>query len=281
MTAWAWIRGVVVPAAEAKISILDRGFLYGDSVYEVVRTFSGLPYLLPEHLDRLERSAVGLALTLPTRARVEEAIAQILAHAGATGDLYLRVVVTRGGGELGLDPALAVQPELILLTQPVHPPPPEAYRDGVVVVLSARSRSSPSLKTGNYLDSVMAVREARLAGAHEALVRDGVGRVTEGSSSNLFLVAGGRLRTPPVNAGLLPGITRAAIISLCRANGVGVDEAHVWPADLDLAEEMFITSSIRGVLPIARCDARTIGDGKPGPITRRVMAWYEASTRSA
>lgn len=281
MNAWVWLRGAVVPANEAKISVLDRGFLYGDSVYEVVRTFGGKPFRLAEHLDRLARSAAGLVLALPERGVIEQAIAALLAHAGSTGDFYLRVVVTRGTGQLGLDPALAGEPALMLLLQPVHPPPAEAYRDGVAVVLSSRSRSSPTLKTGNYLESVMATREARLVGAHEALVRDGVGRITEGSSSNVFLVAGGRLRTPPIHAGLLPGITRAAVIELCQGAGLAVDEVHLWPTDLELAEEMFLTSSIRGVLPVTRCGAHTVGDGRPGPITKQVMTLYDAATRAA
>ncbi len=281
-----WIEGAVVPADEARVPVLDRGFLYGDSVYEVTRTFRGVPHLLGAHLDRLMRSADGLRMRLPTRNVVEAAVlASAAAVPGSTAatppgsvEVYLRIVVTRGAGELGLDPALADEPRLVVIARPVHPPPPEAYRDGVAVVLSTRMRSAPSLKTGNYLDSVLAVHEARAAGAHEALLRDTVGRITEGSSSNLFLVGGGRLRTPPISAGLLPGITRGAIIELTREHGLAVDEAPLWPDDLTRADELFITSSIRGVLPVVRIDARPVGNGKPGPVTRRVMALYRAAT---
>lgn len=284
-----WLDGAAVPAHEAKVSVLDRGFLYGDSVYEVTRTFGGVPYLLSEHLDRLARSAAGLKLALPPRAMIEtatRAAAAAVPGSAATppGDveLYLRIVVTRGAGELGLDPALADEPRLVVVARPVQPPPPQAYADGVAVVLSARTRSAPTLKTGNYLESVLAVQEARLAGAHEALVRDAQGRITEGSSSNLFLVSGGRLVTPAISAGLLPGITRDALIRLSRQDGLAVDEAPIWPIDLERADEMFITSSIRGVLPVTRCDGRAVGDGKPGVVTRRVMALYENATlRSA
>jgi branched-chain amino acid aminotransferase len=280
---WVWMDGAAVPAEEARVPVLDRGFLYGDSVYEVTRTFAGAPHLLAEHLDRLERSAAGLEMRLPPREQIEAAVLQVCRAARgdrATPDeLYLRIVVTRGAGELGLDPALADAPRLVVIARPVRPPPAEAYRDGVAVVLSQRMRSAPSLKTGNYLESVLAVREARQAGAHEALLRDSVGRITEGSSSNVFLVRGGRLHTPPVSAGLLPGITREAIIRLARQAGIAVDEAPIWPADLVRAEEMFLSSSIRGVLPVTRCDGRVLGDGRPGARTRRVMSLYEESTR--
>ncbi len=282
---WIWIDGGPLPAEQARVPVLDRGFLYGDSVYEVTRTFGGHPHLLSEHLDRLERSAAGLSMRLPSRPGIEVAIREVIAavpgSAGAGGDLelYLRIVVTRGAGELGLDPALADEPRLVVIARPVHPPPPTAYREGVAVVLSHRSRATPSLKTGNYLESVLAVQEARAAGAHEALLRDSVGRVTEGSSSNLFLVMSGRLVTPPLEAGLLAGITRAALIDLARRDGLEVDEEHVWPADLARATELFISSSIRGVLPVVRCDGAVVGAGVPGPVTRRVMALYAASTR--
>jgi branched-chain amino acid aminotransferase len=281
---WVWIDegagGAPRPAAEARVPVLDRGFLYGDSVYEVTRTFAGVPRWLDRHLDRLERSAQGLELRLPPRTQIEAAIAATVqaARAGGAGELYLRLIVTRGTGELGLDPALADAPRLIVIARPVRPPPPEAYRDGVGVVLSNRTRTAPSLKTGNYLESVLAVREARRAGAHEALLRDAVGRVTEGSSSNVFTVRSGRVGTPPVAAGLLPGITRAALLELLRADGTAVDEVPLWPADLAAADEIFLSSSIRGVLPVTHCDGQKVGDGRPGPVTRRAMALYARAT---
>lgn len=275
---WIWLDGRVQRASEARVPVLDRGFLYGDSIYEVTRTFDGVPHLLDAHLDRLERSAAGLFMALPPRDEIVRALDAIIAQR-AGHELYLRIVVTRGDGELGLDPALAGAPRLVIVARPVSPPAPEAYRDGVSVVLSTRRRSSPELKTGNYLESVLATREARQAGAHEALLRDAVGRVTEGGSSNFFVVSGGRLVTPPVGSGLLPGITRAAILELARGAGIGADEAHVWPLDLQRADELFLSSSIRGVLPVVRLDGAPVGDGKPGPLTRRVMALYEQSTR--
>lgn len=276
---WIFVDGGVCDAASARVSVLDRGFLYGDSVYEVTRTFRGRAHLLGPHLDRLERSAEGVYLALPPRRAIESAVeAVIRAGAGAGHELYLRIVVTRGEGELGLDPALAEEPRLVVIGRAVNPPPEAAYRDGVAVVLSSRRRSSPELKTGNYLQSVLAVREARAAGAHEALLRDGVGRITEGSSSNVFAVLRGRLVTPPVDAGLLRGITRESLLQLARSDGLGADEVPLWPADLQRASELFLSSSIRGVLPVTKLDGARVGDGVPGPVTRRVMALYDAST---
>jgi branched-chain amino acid aminotransferase len=286
---WIWVDGAPRPAEQARVPVLDRGFLYGDSVYEVVRTFDGVPHLLGRHLDRLARSAAGLALQLPPREQIAAAVAATLAAVPRAPDQelerYLRIVVTRGAGALGLDPSLADAPRLIVIGRPLRLPPAEAYRDGVAVVLSSRVRSSPTLKTGNYLESVLATHEASLVQAHESLMRDSIGRVTEGSSSNFFLVFGGpgglaRLTTPSLAAGLLPGITRQWLIELARADGLAVDEAPVWPLDLQRADEMFLSSSIRGVLPVTRCEGRVVGDGRPGPVTKRVMALY-ASHRAS
>ena len=277
---FVFLDGQVVPGDQARVPVLDRGFLYGDSVYEVTRTFGGIPHRLDQHLARLERSAQGLEMALPPRAEVAAAVAAVSARVpgsasiGGTIELYLRVIVTRGGGELGLDPGLADGPRLVVIARPLRRPPAAAYTDGVSVVVSDRVRSAPALKTGNYLESVLATLEARRAGAHEALLRDAVGRVTEGGSSNVFVVRGGRVRTPPLTGDLLPGITREELLELARADGLAVDETALWPVDLERAEEMFLSSSIRGVLPVVRCDARPIGDGRPGPITRRVMDLY-------
>ncbi|MEO6954113.1 MAG: aminotransferase class IV [Polyangia bacterium] len=274
---WVFVDGRVCDASSARVPVLDRGFLYGDSVYEVTRTFGGRAHLLGPHLDRLERSADGIYLTLPPRGVIEAAVTEVI-RAGEGHELYLRIVVTRGEGELGLDPALADAPRLVVVGRAVNPPPAAAYRDGVAVVLSSRRRSSPELKTGNYLESVLATREARAAGAHEALLRDGVGRITEGSSSNVFAVVGGRLVTPPVSAGLLCGITRQSLIELARLDGLCVDEVPLWPADLLRATELFLSSSIRGVLPVTKLDGVAVGDGVPGAVTKRVMQLYQAST---
>jgi branched-chain amino acid aminotransferase len=287
MPARVWIDGAPVDAAQARVPVFDRGFLYGDSVYEVLRTFSGKPFALAEHLDRLERSASALVMQLPARADIERAVAETLVAAGEP-DAYIRIVVTRGAGDLGLDPSLADQPRLIVIVRPVKLPDEQQYMDGVEVAVVVRSRTAapgqpgaldPQVKSGNYLVSVLALAEARRRGAYEAILTDSVGRITEGGSSNFFVVRGGRISTPPVSAGLLEGITRGKVIRAARQAGLAVDEVPLWPVDLHRADEAFLTSSVRGILPIARVDGDAVGGGKPGPITRQVMSLYDQLTK--
>jgi branched-chain amino acid aminotransferase len=284
-----WIDGAPVRAADARVPVLDRGLLYGDSVYEVTRAFGGVAFALAEHLDRLERSAAGLLMRTPPRATIERAVAETLA-AASVADAYVRIVVTRGAGEIALDPAAADEPRLIVIVRPAKPPPPEAYRDGVEVAIVGHTRYAPGVptstvdpqvKSGNYLGSVMAVAEARKRGAYEAILCDGVGRITEGSSSNFFLVRGGWVSTPPLSVGLLEGITRKKVMQILSAEGIRWAEQMLWPIDLHRADEAFMTSSVRGVVPVTRADGEPIGDGKPGPVTRRVMKAYDALVRAA
>jgi branched-chain amino acid aminotransferase len=282
--------GALVPAADAKISVLDRGFLYGDSVYEVIRTYGGRPFELEHHLARLAHSAerIGLAPRW-NAARTAAEIARTLDAARAAGapppdpdaapwnagEWYARVVMTRGAGEIGLDPALAVDPRAVVIVQPLHAPPARAYAEGVAAAIVGVRRASPeavdpTAKTGAHLPHVLAVREARTAGAHEALLLDDHGFVTEGSSSNVFAVSGGRLRTPPVAAGILEGVTRAVVLRLAREAGVPVDELAIRPDDLEAADEVFITSTMREILPVTRLGVRPVGPGRPGAVTERL-----------
>lgn len=287
--ALVWIDGRPVDAAEARVPVFDRGFLYGDSVYEVTRAFGGRAFALEEHLDRLERSAAGLLMTPPPRDEIRRAVVETL-QASGLDDAYVRIVVTRGAGEIALDPAAADAPRLIVIVRAPKPPPPEAYRDGVEVAIVGRTRFAPGaptstvdpqVKSGNYLGSVLAVAEARKRGAYEAILCDNVGRITEGSSSNFFLVRGGRVSTPPLSVGLLEGITRRKVMQLMDGAGIHWAEQPLWPIDLQHADEAFLTSSVRGVVPIVRVDGQPIGGGEPGPITRRVMQLYEALVRAS
>ena len=260
--ALVWIDGAPVDAAAARVPVFDRGFLYGDSVYEVTRAFGGVAFALGEHLDRLERSAQGLVMRTPPRAAIERAVVDTLA-ASELDDAYVRIVVTRGAGEIALDPAAADEPRLIVIVRPAKPPPPEAYRDGVEVAIVGRTRFAPGVptatvdpqvKSGNYLGSVMAVAEARKRGAYEAILCDSVGRMTEGSSSNFFVVQGGRVSTPPLSVGLLEGITRRKVMQLLDEQRIPRAEQPLWPIDLHRADEAFLTSSVRGVVPVTRVD---------------------------
>jgi branched-chain amino acid aminotransferase len=288
--------GALLPPAEARVSVFDRGFLYGDSVYEVIRTYGGRPFEIGAHLARLGRSAdrIGLALRWDARRTVAEVDRTLEASRGAdppdpeaapwnAGERYVRVVMTRGAGELGLDPALAVDPRAIVIVTPLRGPPARAYREGVKLAVAGvrhapPGAADPSAKTGARVDYVLAVRDARAAGAHEALLLDERGLVAEGASSNLFVVRGGRIETPPLAAGILEGVTRGVVLGLSRALGIPAAEASLRPGDLEAAEEVFLTSTVREILPVVQLGDRPVGGGRPGPVTARL---HEAFRRRA
>jgi branched-chain amino acid aminotransferase len=286
--------GVLLPPGQAKVSIFDRGFLYGDSVYEVIRTYGIRPFEEEAHLARLRHSAdrIGLAPKWDAERTAAEIARTLEAAQGGDapdpaaapwnmGERYVRVVMTRGAGEIGLDPALAVDPVALVLVQPLSGPPASAYRDGVAAAIVGVRRASPaaidpSAKTGAHLPNVLAVREARAAGAHEALLLDGAGYVTEGSSSNVFVVSGGAVRTPPLGAGILEGVTRGVVLRLARGAGGPAEEVPLRPEDLEGADEVFITSTVREIVPVTRLGSHPVGTGRPGPVTRRLHAAFRA-----
>jgi branched-chain amino acid aminotransferase len=294
MTRVVNLDGRLVPPEEAVVSVFDRGFLYGDSVYEVVRTYRRRPFELERHLARLRRSALRLALELPwdeTRCRAEvsrtlEAAfdddgADPEAAAWNVGERSIRIVMTRGSGELGLDPALAEDPRAIVMVTPLKGPPAASYRDGAACRIVGLRHDAPeavdtTAKTGAHLANVLALGEARRGGAHEALLLDRDGRVTEGASSNVFAVRGGRLETPPLAVGILEGVTRAIVIELARSAGIEVRERSLRPSDLGGAEELFITSTAREVLPVTLLDGRPVGSGRVGAMTTRLHELFRA-----
>lgn len=278
------IDGEIVPVNEARVPVLDRGFLYGDSVYEVVRTYGGVPFALAEHLGRLARSAELVEIPLPMT--VEEfgrEIEQVLETAGE-GEWYLRLILTRGAGPMGLDPALADHPRRLVVVLPLPEVPQHLRAEGAAVSLVLVGRSSAGAmpvgaKTGNYLANIMALRRARQGGAFEAIMVDGSGMIVEGASSNVFLVRDGALLTPPIAAGILDGITRRKVIALARGEGIEVRQEPLRPEDLRASEEAFLTATLKEVLPITRVDDVAIGDGRPGPITARIRQHYLELTR--
>jgi branched-chain amino acid aminotransferase len=288
--------GRLVRPEEAVVSVFDRGFLYGDSVYEVVRTYRKRPFELERHLRRLQHSAERLALELPWDAeRTRGELLRTLEAAAAAeeapdpeaapwnrGELSLRIIMTRGAGELGLDPALAIGPRAIIVASPLRGPPASAYRDGVACRIVGVRHDAPeapdtTAKTGAHLVNVLAVREARAAGAHEALLLDRDGCVTEGASSNLFAVIEGRLETPPLEVGILAGVTRERVLELARADGLVARERPLRPEDLAHAGELFITSTAREILPVTALDGRAVGSGRVGPLTTRLRALFRAA----
>lgn len=275
------IDGVSMPPEQACVSVFDRGFLYGDSVFETVRTYEGRVFALDEHLTRLAKSAQLVFIDLPvaiTTLRDEVNAAVTEAH---NNESYVRVIVTRGQGELGLDPALAGVARRVVIAAPLHPPAPEAYEHGVAVVTYRTQRPSDATaaegaKIGNYLVAVLGVREARAAGAHEALIVGAGERVVEGATSNVFGVKNGTLITPAIDAGILPGITRERILRVARSADIPLEFVCPTVGELQQMDEVFISSSIRELLPVVRVDGQVIGNGQPGPVTRRLHEAFRA-----
>jgi branched-chain amino acid aminotransferase len=278
----ASIDGRVLTPEEATVSVYDRGFLYGDAVFEVFRTYGGRPFALDEHLARLRRSAERVFIPLPVDDATLGGEIEAALVAAKNEESYVRVVVTRGSGPLSLDPETAARPLRVVLVEPVVPPPRQAYVDGIAVVTVVTRRAvdetaAAGAKVSNYLANLLALREAKARGGLEALVVDARGHVVEGASSNVFAVRDGRVATPPESAGILVGITRAHVLRAAHDLGIPVDERQLLPGDVYGADEVFITSSIREILPVVRVDDRTIGAGVPGPLTRALHKRFRES----
>lgn len=280
------IDGQLRPPGAQHISVFDRGFLYGDSVFETLRTYGGVPFELREHMDRLARSASLVFIELPVPLAALEA--EVLAAIDAAGnpESYARVMVTRGQGQLGLDPSLAERASRVIIVQPLSRPAEHHYTDGIAAITYRTQRqvdatSAVGAKVGNYLVSVLAMREASRVGALEALIVDGRGGVLEGGSSNVFLVERGKLITPDVSAGILAGITRACVLREAGALGIEVELRTPGLQEAYTADEVFISSSIRELMPVVRLDDRPIGGGRPGPMFERLLASFRQRVGSA
>ncbi len=280
------IDGRLVDADDARVSVFDRGFLYGDSVFEVFRTYGGVPFEERAHLERLERSADRLLIQLPVALETLSDEVRATLDAAGGGEWYVRVVITRGIGPLTYDLTTATASLRVIIAAPVSPPPPERYARGIGVTLLEASRPTDDerasgAKASNYLANLLAVHEAKKQGAAEALMIGRSGQILEGASSNVFIVKDGRVRTPEPQPGILVGITRAVVLEAAARAGLDVDEGEVRPEDLYGADEAFITSSIREVMPVVSADGRTIGVGTPGPVTRRLHQAYLEAVREA
>ena len=278
---WVYLNDRFVPQEEAVVSVFDHGFLYGDGVYETLRAYRGRVFQLAEHLARLERSASRIQLHLPIgRERLAGLVRESLKR-NQLQEAHLRITVSRGTGEIGLDPALCKAPTLVIIAKPFQPYPDSLYTDGVSVMIAKTRRNlpealPPQVKSLNFLNNILAKMEAKAAGAHEALLLNHRGDVTEGTTSNVFVVQGGRLRTPAVECGILEGITRSLVLQLANELEIPTDEARLTVEDLLRAEECFLTNTTQEVLPVTRLDGRMIGDGRPGEITRRLHASFRA-----
>jgi branched-chain amino acid aminotransferase len=279
-----WIGGKLLEKEDAKISVYDHGLLYGDGVFEGLRSYGGQVFRLAQHLDRLWNSAKAILLEIPlAREEIGRAINETL-KINRLEDAYVRLIVTRGAGSLGLDPNRTSNPQVIIITDYITVYPEELYRQGLEIITASSLRNhpqalSPRIKSLNYLNNILAKIECMQAGCMEALMLNHKGEVAECTADNIFLVRGGVLLTPPTDAGILEGITREAVIELARASGREVREVNITRHDVYIADEVFLTGTAVEVIGVVKIDSRKIGSGTPGPVTRDLMERFGKLTR--
>lgn len=279
-----YINGEIVPEAEAKISVLDHGVLYGDGVFEGIRVYDGKVFRLAEHLDRLDQSARAIMMYLTwSREELTQAIIETV-RANQLRDAYVRLIVTRGVGDLGLDPDNCKNPCLIVITSKIQLYPAEYYEKGLKIIFSSVQRMpgtalDPQAKTLNYLNSIQAKIEAKSAGVQEAIMLNSSGYVVECTADNIFVYRQGRLMTPPAYCGALQGITRGVVVESARELGVALEFPLMTKHDLYTAEECFLTGTAAEVVPVVQIDGRQVGDGRVGAVTRRLMQAFREKTR--
>ncbi|MCS7130704.1 MAG: branched-chain-amino-acid transaminase [Archaeoglobaceae archaeon] len=279
-----YLDGKFVPESEAKISVFDHGFLYGDGVFEGIRAYDGKVFRLREHIDRLYDSAKAINLEIPLSKEEFEKIILETLRRNKLRDAYIRPIVSRGVGDLGLDPRKCKKPTIIVITKPWGKLYGDLYSKGLKAVTVAVRRNSfdalpPNIKSLNYLNNVLAKIEANVKGGDEAIFLDRNGYVAEGSGDNIFVVKRGKITTPPT-INNLRGITREVVIEIINRLGIPFCEANLGLYDLYTADEVFVTGTAAEVAPIVDIDGRIIGDGKPGKITKRIMEEFEKVTRT-
>jgi branched-chain amino acid aminotransferase len=280
-----YIDGKYYPKSEAKISVYDHGLLYGDGVFEGIRAYNGVVFKLKEHINRLFKSAHPIFLKIPlTKEQLSEAVLETLKKNNLK-DAYIRLVVTRGIGDLGLDPRKCPKATTIIITEPLlqlHSA--EKVENGINTVITWVKRNpvdtqTHEMKSLNYLNSILGKIEANNIGADEAICLDKTGYVCEGVGENIFIVRDGKLLTPPLSSGALDGITRTLIIRLAKKLGIEIIERNITPNELFTADEVFFTGTAAEVAPIREVNKRTIGSGKPGPVTKQIMQEFEKATK--
>lgn len=279
-----YLDGKFVPESEAKVSVFDHGLLYGDGVFEGIRFYNGRVFRLEQHLDRLWDSARSICLDIPiSRAEMTEALLETIRR----NDLregYIRQIVTRGVGNLGLNPAQCKRPSVIIIATTIALYPKEVCEKGLTVVTCPTRRTAaaalnPAVKSLNYLNNVMARIEANLAGADEALMLNEAGNVAECTADNVFIVKGGQIFTPPISAGALRGITRSVVFDIAAEVGLKITETDITRHDVFVADECFLTGTAAELIPVIKADGRMIGNGKPGSITVRMIGRFREMTR--
>ena len=280
MNATVNVNGVATDGDHAVVSVFDHGFLYGDGVYETLRTYNRQPFLFDRHLARLRASADRLALDVPpTDADLETRTRETMRRVNPGSEVTIRMLITRGVGELTYDPAACPRPTIVIIARPHSRVPDTVLRDGISVVVASVLRNhprtvDPSIKSNNLLNNVLAMQEAIRQRAYEAILLNHRGELTECSQSNLFAVRDGTVLTPPLDAGLIEGVTRNFLFEVGANIGVAVHEAVLREADLERVDELFITSTTREVIPVVRVGDRPIGSGRPGPIASRLLTRF-------
>jgi len=274
-----YIDGKFYPKAEAKISVFDHGFLYGDGIFEGIRLYKGCVFRLEEHLERLEMSAKALCLNMPwTRKEISDIVCESCRRNKLT-DGYIRLVVSRGFGDLGLSPKNCPKPSIICIADSIKLYPEELYTTGMKIITAPTRRVSPAalppmIKSLNYLNNILAKMEAQQHGFHECLMLNEQGYVSECTGDNVFLIHKGKLITHASHAGALVGITRQVAIEVAQALNIPVVETNITRYDVWNADECFLTGTAAEVIPVIEVDARTIGTGKPGPLTAKILAEF-------
>lgn len=281
-----YLNGQLVSKEQAVVSVFDHGLLYGDGVFEGIRVYGGKVFLLKEHIDRLYESAKAIRLTIPiTPTQMVQATKDTVA-ANGIGDGYIRLVVTRGAGSLGLDIRKTSHPQIIIIADTITLYPDEIYANGMHLITASTIRNHPAalparIKSLNYLNNILAKIEGTDAGTVEALMLNHKGEVAECTGDNIFILKNGVLKTPSSDAGILEGITRNAVLKLAREAGIPTQETPLIRHDLYVADEMFLTGTAAEVVPVVSLDGRKIGDGTPGSITRRLLELFHEFTRQA
>jgi len=280
-----YINGTLYPKEEAKVSVFDHGLLYGDGVFEGIRCYNGSIFKLEEHIDRLYDSAEAISLQIQLgRDQLKDAIVSTL-KANNLKDSYIRLVVTRGVGKLGLDPFNCETPQLVIITDTIQLYPKELYEKGLdaIIVQTIRNHSkalNPTIKSMNYLNNILAKIECLRAGAAEGIMLNTDGYVAECTGDNIFIVKDNEIFTPPVSAGILIGITRNVVIELAKEANITVKEEQLTEDDLYNADECFLTGTAAEIIPVANIDGRKIATGKPGKITLSLLKKYQKLTTS-
>lgn len=268
---------------DAKISVFDHGLLYGDGIFEGIRAYGGRVFKLKEHIDRLFCSAKAILLTIPlSHKQMMDAVVETCRR-NQLRDGYIRLVVTRGVGTLGLNPNRCKNPSVIIIADKIQLYPPSMYEKGMDIITVPTTRNlhsalNPAIKSLNYLNNILAKIEANIGGCEEAIMLNSEGFVAECTGDNLFIVKNGQMFTPPLSAGALYGITRGVVIDLAREQGIAVSEPNLTRYDVFNADECFLTGTGAELIPVVKVDGRVIGTGKPGPMTRELVKRYHALT---